>query len=42
MQEVHMWLYLVVAAIMAIIIGRLGTLLKDRIKQPNQKPNKLS
>lgn len=42
MYEVHMWLYPVVAAIMAIIIGRLGTLLKDRMKQRDHKPNKLS
>ena len=42
MYEIQMWLFLVVAAVMAIIIGRLGTVLKDRIHQRNNKLNKLS
>lgn len=44
MSEIQMWLFLVVAAVMAIIIGRLGTVLKDRIQyshKGNKKANKL-
>lgn len=44
MYEIQMWLFLVVAAVMAIIIGRLGTVLKDRIKhmqKHRQQTNKL-
>lgn len=33
MSEIHMWLFLVVAIVMAIVIGRLGTVLKDQIEQ---------
>lgn len=32
MYEVQVWLFLVVAAVMAIIIGRLGTVLRERIE----------
>ena len=42
MSEIHMWLFLVVAAVMAIVIGRLGTVLKDRIEHRNNKLKKLS
>ncbi|SEM14063.1 hypothetical protein SAMN05216500_11240 [Acinetobacter sp. DSM 11652] len=42
MSEIHMWLFLVVAAVMAIIIGRLGTVLKERIEHHNNEQNKLS
>lgn len=43
MSEIYMWLFLVVAAVLAIVIGRLGTMLKDRIEQrQTSKLNKLS
>ncbi len=45
MYEIQMWLFQVVAAVMAIIIGRLGTVLKDRIEQSQKRrhqTNKLS
>ena len=39
MYEIQMWLFQVVAAVMAIIIGRLGTVLEDRIEQSQKRRN---
>lgn len=32
MSEVHTWLFLVIAIVLAIVVGRLGTVLRERIK----------
>ena len=32
-MEISMWLYLIMATVMVIVIGRLGTLLKDYVQQ---------
>ncbi len=42
MSEIQTWLFLVVAAFLAIIIGRLGTVLRERIEHRKNTPNKLS
>lgn len=45
MSEIHIYWFLVIAIMMAIIFGRLGTLLKDQIekaKNSTLKKNKLS
>lgn len=41
MSEIQMGLFLVVAAFSAIIVGRLGTVLKKRIEHIKDTPNKL-
>lgn len=33
MSEVHTWLFLVIAIVLAIVVGRLGTVLRERIEQ---------
>lgn len=35
-MEIAMWMFLVIAIVMAIVVGRAGTLLKDYLQQ-NQK-----
>lgn len=35
MTEIQMWLFLVVAVFMAIIVGRLGTVLRERLEHKN-------
>mgnify|MGYP003413942659 CR=1 FL=1 len=42
MSEIQTWLFLVVAACLAIIIGRLGTVLREHIEHRKNTPNKLS
>ncbi len=42
MGEVHTWLFLVVAIFMAIVVGRLGTVLRERIEQSKTRLKKLS
>ncbi|ENV64750.1 hypothetical protein F949_00842 [Acinetobacter junii NIPH 182] len=32
-MEISMWMFLVIAVVMAIVIGRAGTLLKDYLQQ---------
>ena len=32
-MEISMWVMLLVAIVMAIVVGRLGTLLKDYLQQ---------
>jgi Sec-independent protein translocase protein TatA len=32
-MEISMWMFLVIAVVMAIVIGRAGTLLKDYFQQ---------
>lgn len=32
-MEISMWMFLVIAIVMAIVIGRAGTLLKDYLQQ---------
>ena len=39
MSEVHTWLFLVVAIVLAITVGRLGTVLRERI-EGNKRPTK--
>lgn len=41
MSEVHTWLFLVVAIVLAIVIGRLGTVLRDRFEVNKDKNKKL-
>ena len=31
-MEISMWMFLVIAVVMAIVIGRAGTLLKDYVQ----------
>ena len=45
MGEVQTWLFLVIAIFLAIVIGRLGTVLRERIenrKNRKGRANKLS
>lgn len=42
MTEVQQWLFLVVAIILAIVVGRLGTVLREQIEKRKLKTNKLS
>lgn len=39
MNEIYMWLFLVVAIFMAIIVGRLGTVLRERLEHKKSKLN---
>ena len=32
-MEISMWMFLVIAIVMAIVVGRAGTLLKDYLQQ---------
>ncbi|ENW06606.1 hypothetical protein F933_01351 [Acinetobacter beijerinckii CIP 110307] len=32
-MEISMWMFLVIAVVMAIVVGRAGTLLKDYFQQ---------
>ena len=32
-MEISMWMFLVIAIVMAIVVGRAGTLLKDYVQQ---------
>lgn len=42
MSEIHTWLFLVIAIFLAIFIGRLGTVLRERIEHRKSKVNKLN
>lgn len=42
MGEIQTWLFLVVAIVLAITVGRLGTVLRERIELKKSKLNKLS
>lgn len=47
MGEIHTWWFLVIAIFLAISVGRLGTVLRERFEQRNTeqrkfKTNKLS
>lgn len=42
MGEIQTWLFLVVAIVLAITVGRLGTVLRERIELRKSKQNKLS
>lgn len=41
MGEIHTWLFLVVAIFLAIFVGRLGTVLRERIEHRKSKIKKL-
>ncbi|CDG74044.1 hypothetical protein F984_03336 [Acinetobacter nosocomialis NIPH 2119] len=32
-MEISMWMFLLIAVVMAVVVGRAGTLLKDYIEQ---------
>lgn len=42
MSEIHTWLFLVIAVVFAIVIGRLGTVLRERYLDPKSKMKKLN
>lgn len=42
MSEIHTWLFLVIAVVLAIVVGRLGTMLRERIEHRKNTSNKLS
>ncbi len=42
MSEIQTWLFLVIAVVLAIVVGRLGTVLRERIEHRKNTPNKLS
>lgn len=42
MTEVQQWLFLVIAIVLAIVVGRLGTVLREQIEKRKLKTNKLS
>ena len=42
MSEIHTFWFLIVAVVLAITFGRLGTLLREQIEKRKLKTNKLS
>ena len=41
MSEIHTWWLPVIAIVFAIVIGRLATVLRERIEKRKSKPYKL-
>lgn len=42
MGEVQTWLFLVIAIFLAIVVGRLGTVLRERIEDRRSRKNSMT